>query len=286
MVYSGLMNTILFGTAGIPASSPGSSTADGIRHIKTLDLDALEIEFVRQVYLNNKTALEVAEAAGETGVKLSAHAPYYLNLNAIEPEKLAKSRAILTRAAQIAALAGARSLVFHPGYYLKSTPEETYDKIRENLAKVKDQLAETADVDINLSPETSGKPSQFGTLDEVLKLCTSIENVTPCIDFAHLHAYAGKVNTYDEFFAVLTQIEHTLGKGALANLHMHVSGIHYGPKGELKHLLLDESDFNYTELLQALIDADAGGVMICESPSLEDDALILKSTYNRLKAKS
>ncbi|MDD5605489.1 MAG: TIM barrel protein [Dehalococcoidales bacterium] len=278
------MNTFLFGTAGIPLSTPGSSTIDGIYHLKALGLDALEIEFVRQVYLTEKTALETAEAARDSVVKLSAHAPYYLNLNAAEPEKTAKSRALLFKAASIASLAGAYCLVFHPGYYLKNTSEDTFKEILTNLTKVTSQLEEAGSI-INLAPETSGKPSQFGTLEEILQLCTSLGGVTPCIDFAHLHAYSGVVNTYEEFAGILDRVSAILGKEALGKLHLHVSGIHYGLKGELKHLPLDESDFNYPQLLQALIDANAGGVIICESPAMEADALVLKTKYHQLKAK-
>jgi deoxyribonuclease-4 len=279
------MNTIIFGTAGIPLTTPNPNTLNGILHLKTLDLDALELEFVKKVYLTEKTAPEVAQAAKESNISLSAHAPYYLNMNAAEPEKLARSRTFLFRAAQIASLSGARNLVFHAGYYLSNSPEDTFDTILSNTSIVSKKLKE-ADLIINLSPETSGKATQFGTLEEVLKLCTSLDQVTPCVDFAHLHAYSGKVNTYDEFVSILNRIKEILGKEALDNLHMHVSGIHYGSKGELKHLLLDESDFNYPALLQALIDTNTGGVMICESPSIEDDALRLKATYYNLKAKS
>ena len=55
------MSKLLFGTAGIPLSTPGSSTIDGIYHLKALGLDALEIEFVRQVYLTEKTGIDKIE---------------------------------------------------------------------------------------------------------------------------------------------------------------------------------------------------------------------------------
>ncbi|MFA7179164.1 MAG: TIM barrel protein, partial [Dehalococcoidales bacterium] len=176
------MNSMLFGTAGIPLSTPGSSTIDGIYHIKTLGLDALEIEFVRNVYLTRESATNVGAAAREAGIRLSAHAPYYLNLNAAEPEKLAKSRSFLFKAAQIASFAGAGNVVFHPGYYLKNTSEEAFATILENISKVEQQLSEEG-LSTSLSPETTGKVSQFGTLDEVLGLCTRLKSLTPCIDF-------------------------------------------------------------------------------------------------------
>jgi deoxyribonuclease-4 len=65
-------------------------------------------------------------------------------------------------------------------------------------------------------------------------------------------------------------------------MHIHVSGIAYGGKGEIKHLNLKESDFQYTELLKALKDYDVKGIVICESPNLEEDALLLQATYDTL----
>ena len=64
---------------------------------------------------------------------------------------------------------------------------------------------------------------------------------------------------------------------------MHLSGIDYGIKGEKKHLILKESDMNYEAVLQALIDFNVGGWLICESPNLEEDALLLKETYEKLQ---
>jgi deoxyribonuclease-4 len=128
-----------------------------------------------------------------------------------------------------------------------------------------------------------GKPSQFGTIEEILNLSTELEGVAPCLDFAHWHARDGKSNSYQEFASVLEQVEQKLGRVALDNMHIHVSGIYYGKKGELKHLNLKESDFQYAELIKALRDYDARGIVICESPNLEEDALLLQATYNTLK---
>ena len=98
-------------------------------------------------------------------------------------------------------------------------------------------------------------------------------------DFAHLHARTGTKNSYREFMAILDKVEAKLGRQALDNMHMHVSGIGYGKSGETKHLTFEEADFQYQELLQALRDRDVQGTMICESPTLEEDALLLQQTY-------
>jgi len=130
--------------------------------------------------------------------------------------------------------------------------------------------------------EVMGKPSEFGTIDEILSLCTELEGVGIGMDFAHWHARSGGFNSYPEFTSILQRIKQRLGEEAMDNMHIHVSGIAYGKKGEIKHLNLPESDFQYVELLRALKDFNAKGLVICESPNLEVDALLLQETYHNL----
>jgi len=127
-----------------------------------------------------------------------------------------------------------------------------------------------------------GKPSQFGTVEEILHLCTELEGLGICMDFAHWHARTGVFNSYREFTSILLQIKEKLGRAALDSMHIHVSGIAYGGRGERKHLNLEESNLQYTELLKALRDCGVKGIVICESPNLEGDALLLQATYNTL----
>ena len=127
-----------------------------------------------------------------------------------------------------------------------------------------------------------GKHSEFGTVEEILDLCTEVEGLAPCIDFAHWHARSGAANSYPEFASILAQVRERLGRVALDDMHIHLSGIKYGGKGEIKHLDLPESDLQYVELLKALRDYEVRGLVICESPNLEGDALLLQTTYNSL----
>jgi deoxyribonuclease-4 len=130
-----------------------------------------------------------------------------------------------------------------------------------------------------MRPETMGKKSQFGSLEEILFLCQDVEGLLPCIDFSHLYAREGKAKTYLHFNRTLTKIEKKLGKEALKNMHIHISGIAYNEKGELKHLMLNEGDFRYDDWIQALKDQGVAGMVICESPDQEKDALMLKKLY-------
>jgi deoxyribonuclease-4 len=276
----GLGGGLRFGTAGVPKSTKGTSSLAGIQRIKELGLDCMEVEFVKGVKMGAETAEKIGEAAKEAGVRLSVHAPYYVNLNAAEEGKRLASMERLLASARMAKKCGASSVVFHPGYYGKDGEEKTFLNIKKGLSEVASILrAERGGV--VLRPETMGKRSQFGSLEEILQLCRELEGVLPCVDFSHIHAREGrgKANSYREFDRILRKIERKLGREALKNMHIHVSGVEYGHRGELKHLNLDESDFRYDEWVQALKDAGAEGMVICESPIQERDAAILKSLY-------
>jgi deoxyribonuclease-4 len=275
------MAELLFGTGGTPRSAETLSTLSGIERIRELGLGCMEMEFVQGVRMGEESARLVAAAADRNGVKLSAHGPYYINLNAREPAKIEASRNRILQTARVAAWCGAASITFHAAFYLGDPPEKTYDTVKYHLGEVISQLKKEGNR-VQVRPEIMGKPSQFGTLDEVFRLCNELEGVAPCIDFAHWHARTGKYNSYQEFISILQQLEESLGKTALDDMHIHVSGISFGARGELKHLNLQDSDLRYTELLQALKDYEAGGIVICESPNLEEDALLLQTTYNTL----
>jgi deoxyribonuclease IV len=279
------MNKLHFGTAGSPRNPANLSTVDGIKRIAELGLDSLEVEFVQGVRMSKETAQQVATVAANRNIRLSVHAPYFINLNAQELEKIQASQIRLIQSARIASRCGARDVAFHAAYYIGNSSEKTYDIVKKYLTEVIDQLTEEK-IDVTLRPEVMGKLSQFGTLDELLNLSSDMDGVAPCIDFAHWHARTGKYNSYEEFCGVLAKTEKRLGKGALKNMHIHVAGIAYGNKGELNHLNLQDSDFKYEELLRALNDFRVGGLLICESPNLEDDARLLQTTYVNLHNKN
>jgi len=275
------MAGLLFGTGGTPHSAKSPSTIDGIKRIAELGLGCMEIEFVQGVRMGEAGARLVGEVATKAGVKLSAHGPYFINLNAREPEKIRASQDRILQTARIASICGAESVTFHAAFYLGDPPEKAYNAVKKYLGEVMRQLKRENNR-VWVRPEIMGKLSEFGTIEEVLNLSTELEGVAPCLDFAHCHARTGNFNSYQEFASILEQVEERLGRAALDNMHIHVSGIDYGKKGEIKHLNLKVSDFQYAELLKALRDYDAKGIVICESPNLEEDALLLQATYNTL----
>ena len=272
---------LLFGTAGVPVSSKGRSTIEGLSRVRELGLDCMELEFVQGVRMGEKTAEEVNVVAAKENIALSVHAPYYINLNAAEKSKLDASVQRIYDSARIGNICSATNIVFHPAFYLKDDHKVVYDRVSRLLKELSARLEED-DIPVTLRPETTGKATQFGDVDELLSLSAEIDGVLPCFDFSHIHARDGKHNTYEEFGAIFEKIENTLGKDGLKTMHCHISGIEYTAKGERNHLILEESDMNYIDLMKVFKEFEACGTIICESPNIEDDALLMKKTYESL----
>jgi deoxyribonuclease IV len=276
---------LLFGTAGVPLSASDDSTLSAIERIHALGLDCLEIEFVKGVKMGLDTAGKVRERAASLGVRLSVHAPYFINLNSEDAGKRLASQERILRSARVGAACGATSAVFHAAFYGADPADRAYAAVKRELQTVM-SILRSERLPITLRVETMGKRSQFGSLDEVLSLCRDVDGLQPCLDFSHLHAREGKVNSYEDFHRVLGKVARKLGPRALKNVHIHIAGIHYGDKGEIKHLDLEEADFRYDEWVGALRDLGVEGTVICESPNLEGDALMLKKLYRAQAVKA
>ncbi|MFM8321572.1 MAG: TIM barrel protein [Chloroflexota bacterium] len=272
--------TFSFGTVGSPLSTPKrpGGSIGAVQRLAELGLDALELGWVQSVRVSEATCAEI-RAAGQTGaVRLSVHAPYFINLNATD-EEWPKSRKRLMDAAHYGHLAGATDIIFHPGSYFGAAPAAVLPLAIQRLQGCVDELR-AAGNPVTLRPETMGKSAMLGSLEDVLAM-SAIPGVQPCIDFAHLHARPGDgtMNTYAEWMLVLEMFGRALGQAALQSMHIHLSGIDYGPKGEKEHLCLKDCDLDLDGLFRALRANGCAGRILCESPAMEDDALLMKERW-------
>jgi deoxyribonuclease-4 len=275
---------IFFGVGGVPHSAKPQDHPQAVRRLHALGLGVYEMEFVHGVRIRPETCVEVNAAQAETGVHVTAHGPYYVNLYSLEEEKVEASRKRVLDTARALAACGGDGACFHAGFYQKRDLAEVHAFMTKQIGELADILAEE-DCPVRLDPETTGKGSQFGSLQELCEMGDALKgkNTGITIDFAHIHARtAGAMNTYDEFAGELELMKDKLGKEALSSMHIHLSGIAYTEKGEAHHLELDDSDMNYEDLFRALIDFGASGRVVCESPALEYDALIMQKAYRRL----
>ncbi len=273
-----------FGTVGSPKSTPKKpgGSVGAVLHSAELGLYTLELGWVRSVRVSEKTCTLIKETASAQDVAISVHAPYYINLNA-DDDEWPKSRKRLMDAAFYGNLSGATDIIFHPGSYFGRPPEEVLPLAIERLRGCVDELRADGNPVI-LRPETMGKSAMLGSLEDTLKMSQAMDGVLPCLDFAHLHARPGdgSMNTYDEWVSCLENYRHALGEDSLKELHIHLSGIEYGEKGEREHLPLEEADLDLEALFRGLYDYDCQGRILCESPILEEDALYMQSVWGKI----
>jgi deoxyribonuclease-4 len=253
-----------------------------IEFSKSIGMTAFELGWVQSVRVSEATCADIKRTGREQGVDLSVHASYFFNLNATD-EEWPKSRKRLMDAAHYGNLAGATDIIFHPGSYFKNPPEEV---LKVAIPRLKDFMNELrkAKNPVILRPETMGKSAMLGSLEDTLAMSEAIKGVQPCLDFAHLHARPGdgSVNSVKEWTQLIEAYKASLGKEALKNLHIHLSGIEYGPKGEKKHLALGESDLKINFLFEVLKDFGCAGRILCESPIMEEDALNMKKAWMKV----
>ena len=254
-----------------PAGSDGLGNLKGVRKASEVGLDCMEVAFTYGARMDLETAKAVGALARERGIILSVHAPYYINLASDEKEKYDASRKRILDSCEKAHAMGARNVVFHAGFYQKRTAGQTYNLIKKAIGGMQKSIARQG-WQVKLCPEITGKPSQFGSLTELLKL----KKETGCgitVDFSHLYArQQGKID-YAKIIAKLPK-----------KFHAHFSGIEYGDKGERKHIRTTEKFFE--PLARALIKRQGDITLISESPKPYEDAIMMKKSIQKLEENS
>ena len=250
-----------------PAGSDGLGNLKGIRKVARMQLDCMEVEFTYGVRMSLDAAREVGVLAKAKGITLSVHAPYYINLASDEKEKIVASKQRILDSCERAAALGAQNVVFHAGFYQKKTADRTYALIKKAILEIQKKISKNK-WKVQLCPEVTGKPSQFGSVEELLKLKKET-GCGICVDFAHLYArYQGDI----DYAKILRKLP--------KKFHAHFSGIEYGPKGERKHLKTTKKFFE--PLAEALLKTKRNITLICESPQPYKDAAMMKRVVTAL----
>ncbi len=251
-----------------PAGSGGLGNLKGVQKVAEVGLDCMEVEFTYGVRMDLKTAKAVGALAKEKGIILSVHAPYYINLASDEKDKFDASRKRILDSCERAHVMGARNVTFHAGFYQKRTAEETYRLIKKAINQLQKQVLRKG-WKVKLCTEITGKPSQFGSLTELLQL----KKETGCgitVDFSHLYARQQGDIDYARILKRLPK-----------KFHAHFSGIEYGDKGERKHIRTTRKFFEPLagELLKRQVDI----TIINESPKPYEDAIMMKKLILKLE---
>lgn len=277
---------IRFGPAGNSNSfyeEGHKSTLEAPAWLAGLGLNAYEYQCGRGVHTGEATARKMAPLFATADIALSIHAPYYINLASEDGSILAKSKIHLLKSMRLARWMGAGLVVFHPGSALKGERAPALARACHILQEVLRESASEGLEDILLSPETMGKPSVLGNLEEIIELCLLGDRVVPTVDFGHLHAAGGGGFLQREAFGVvLDKIEERLGFGAIRDLHIHFSPIEYTAAGERRHRTTLEKDYGppFGPLAELIRERKLSPTIICESDGRQaEDALVYKKIY-------
>jgi len=250
---------IRFGPAGLGGINEAVANLEAFNK---LGLKACEIAFTYGVYIKESQKKEIEEirkTAEKLDIKLSIHAPYYINLNSSEKRKIEESKKRILNCCKIGDLLGAEVIVFHPGYYGKMGENETFQNIKKQIAELLEEIRKNK-WKVRLAPETTGKVNVFGKEEEILKLVKET-GCFFCIDFAHLYARTHGKMSYKEMYEKVKNFK---------ELHCHFSGIEFGEKGEKNHKVTEESEL---KKLLSVLPKNKDITIINESPMPVEDSV-------------
>lgn len=278
-----------FGPAGVPPSFKAmkASLTDIPRLLREEGLDAFEYQAVRwggKPQMRKEEAENLGLKARENDVLLSLHGSYFINLCG-EKETIEASKDRLIACATASQWMGSKIVVFHPGFYGRKSPKDVFKACLEALKDVVGRLRSLSVTDVRIGPETMGKPTQFGSLEEVLALCEQVEQTQPVIDWAHLHARdRGRFKTVDDFRIVVEEIERRLGTEVVKDMHCHFTKVEFTDKGEKCHHTMDEAGYGpeFEMLAKVIVDFRLNPVIISESPVLDVDAIKMRDILRKI----
>lgn len=279
-----------FGPAGNSDSFSAKykSSADAPLFLKEMGLDCYEYQCGRGVKVSDKTASAIRANAEKTGIKLTLHAPYFISLSSVEPEKRDNSINYILQSCDAAMRIGADRIVIHSGSCSKMSREEALELAKDTLTRARKQAVEQGFESVHFCPETMGKTNQLGNLTEVMELCKLDDTFLPCIDFGHLNARTfGGIKSIQDYEKMLDEVENALGHDRLKIFHSHFSKIMYTePGGEKKHLTFEDEEYGpeYEPLMELVAKKNLSPVFICESAGTQaEDALKMKESYLNYK---
>ena len=272
-----------FGPAGVPPSfrMVDASLQDIPRLLREEGLDAFEYEAIywgEKPQMQKKNAEELGLRARENDVWLSLHGSYFINFCG-EKKVVEASKRRLIACATAAEWMNAYVVVFHAGFYGRKMREEAYKNCVEILRDVVNTMKSLGIKNAKIGPETMGKQSQLGSLDEVIGICEEVEQTQLVLDWSHLHAREfGRFRTVDDFREVVEKIENRLGAEAAKNMHCHFTKIEFTDKGERRHHPLSEGRYgpDFGMLAQTIAEFKLRPVIISESPLLDLDAIRMR----------
>jgi len=288
-----------FAPAGIPLGTPApGGTLNGVEHCRKIGLGAMEVEFVQGVRMKDELASEIGGRSSKCGVSLSCHGPYFVNLCSSDAKVISNTKRHFLSCARAAHFLRASPIVFHPGYYQGMPKGEAAKKAKNALKSILDGMSALGFSEVPIGAELTGKKSAYGDLGEIIGLAQTfgLKHVEPVVDFGHYHARIGRLQSEDDFAKIFSEIEKSLGRGAVENFHSHFSEISFTASGEYKHLPLANGVVKmdagregagaggppFAPLAKVIYENGYSGTIVCETPMMEKDALKMQAIWEKI----
>ena len=124
----------------IGPSGLGSKPLQFLNFLKSVGLGSCEIAFTHSIYMKPEQAEIIGKEAEKTGISLSIHAPYYVNLTSNDKQKIIDSKKRILDACRIGDLLTAKYIVFHAAYYQKLSKKDCYEQVKNEIGEMNDVI--------------------------------------------------------------------------------------------------------------------------------------------------
>lgn len=294
-----------FGVAGFPpnffSSAFGKRRENIFAWLDSIELDWIELQNTYGVKMKPDQAHLYRDLAEQYGIGVSLHGPYYISLASNDADVLSRSRERILQCVHLAEEIHANRIIFHPGYGPGKSKDDRRSGIHQIIREL-NALKNDIPKGIYLYPETAGKVSQLGSIEEILEICESVEFARPCLDLAHIHGFErGCLWTGSAIASVFELVKHRFGGDYLKNVHIHMYPVDFDNNGEKKHkafgdrienvqLSLETEDLpdryypRAEDFVSAIKELNISPVVVCEARDTQDEgARLMKDLYYDMK---
>jgi deoxyribonuclease-4 len=224
---------------------------------------------------------KIGQMAKRLDVSISLHTPYYMDLGS-NNELTESCINSIRRAATVVNALNGETVVTNLGLYTGKLPEDEIDvNIEENVAGIMDWWKENK-IRPKLGVEITGHQSVYGSLDQVLDLCNSVDGVVPVINFPHYHSRTnGSLIESEDFLELLQEVEPYCDGRMLTSF----AGVEYNDGNERRLTPIKKGDLKFEPLAEALCELNPEATIISTSPLLEHDAMYMRIINERVLSK-
>ncbi len=277
---------IRIGPAGIPLSSRAKTLIDGLRDVKKVGLNAMELQLLHgNVYIDNPDMfVELGELAKQLDIEMGVHAPYYTELAYPKNSPVTKKNLdVIKDDAIVSDFLDASYIALHIGPYQQSQIKKSMENAIANVRELRNFFLDER-IKPKLLLENSGRKDVLGSVREVLTICENVHYTYPLLNFGHMHSRSnGELQTTEDFMQLLTMVDETVD---METFYIHFSGVEYRNGDEKHYVPIKRSSINFEGLATAIVEMDLDVTIISDSPLLEHDAKYMETVFEKVLKKT